>query len=229
MDIIFLQETLFKADSATSILDAWLPGWSFTAIDVSGRSGGIAIGFKNNTIHLKNIWGGGGFLGADIYSKEMEENLKIINVYGPCLNRELFWQNLLGSPLLQAENIILGGDLNFSIGFSESWGHLAQIDPLSDFFGQLLEDHHWIDLPSAKIQYTWKNNISGDQSLARRLDRFIIKEGLCNQHPRSRQWVGSGGISDHMPTYLEMGARHQTQKAPFKFNATWLRDPTYIN
>lgn len=55
-----------------------------------------------------------------------------------------------------------------------------------------------------------------------------MKEGLCSQFPRSRQWVGSGGISDHMPIFLELEARHRAHNAPFKFNATWLRDPTYI-
>lgn len=49
------------------------------------------MGSKNNSILLNNIWGGGGFLGADIYSRDLEENLKVINVYGPCHNRELFW------------------------------------------------------------------------------------------------------------------------------------------
>lgn len=177
---------------------------------------------------LKNIWGGGVFLGVEIYSRDLEENLIVLNVYGPCVNREIFWQKLLDSPILQAGNIILGGNLNFSIGFSESWGHLAQIDPLSDYFGQLLEDHHWIDLPSTKLQFTWKNNRSGDQSLARRLDHFIMKEGLCSLFPRARQWVGSGGISDHRPIFLEIEARQQAQNAPYKFNATWLRDPSYL-
>eukprot|EP00253_Pinus_taeda_P026957 PITA_26957 len=203
-------------------------GWIFHALDVSGRSGGIAVGFKQCSINLKNIWGGGGFLGADIYSRDLEEEMRIINVYGPCQNRELYWRKLLSTPFLLEDNVILGGDLNFSLGFSESWGHQAQIDPLSDFFEHLLEIHHWIDIPSAKIQHTWRNNRTGDQSLARRLDRFIIKEAFHNSHPRSRQWVSSGGISDHRPIYLEVGNRRRKNTAAFKFNSTWLRDPSYI-
>lgn len=77
---------------------------------------------------------------------------------------------------MQVDKIILGGDLNFSLGFMESWGHLVQVDGLIDVITNLLEYHHWIDIPSAKIQYTWKNNRIGEHGLAKRLDRFLIKE-----------------------------------------------------
>lgn len=125
VDVILLQETLCKEEAVIPILSSWLSGWTFHALDISGHFGGITVGFKKSTINLKNIWGGGGFLGADIYSKDLEEELRIINVYGPCHNRELFWCRLLSSPLLLEDNVILGGDLNFSLGFSESWGHMA--------------------------------------------------------------------------------------------------------
>ena len=84
----------------------------------------------------------------------------------------------MNSNLLQKDNIILGGDLNFSIGFSESWGHHAQIDPLFAYFENILENHSLIDIPSAKIQPTWRNIRIGEDNLARRLDHFLIKERL---------------------------------------------------
>eukprot|EP00253_Pinus_taeda_P030204 PITA_30204 len=136
--------------------------------------------------------------------------------------------HLLESEILSADNILLGGDLNFSLGFCESWGHHAQIDPLSDTLTSLLEDHNWIDIPSARLQYTWTNNRNGEQSLARRLDRFLVKEPLYNVLARSRQWVGSGGISDHRPIFFEAENTSQKIKSPFKFNASWLQDPSYI-
>eukprot|EP00253_Pinus_taeda_P031908 PITA_31908 len=92
----------------------------------------------------------------------------------------------------------------------------------------LLEDHKWVDIPSARLQYTWSNNRSGEQSLARRLDRFLIKEPLYNNLPRIRQWVGSGGISDHRTIFLEAENSSHKIKSPFKFNDSWLLDPTYI-
>eukprot|EP00253_Pinus_taeda_P033651 PITA_33651 len=40
--------------------------------------------------------------------------------------------------------------------------------------------------------------------------------------------IGSGGLSDHRPIFLEVnGLTHKT-KSPFKFNASWLQDPSFI-
>jgi len=70
----------------------------------------------------------------------------------------------------------VGGDLNFSLGYSKSWGHHAEVDPLSAFIEHLLETHSYIDIPSAKFVPTWRNRRCGENSLARRLDHFLIKE-----------------------------------------------------
>jgi len=61
---------------------------------------------------------------------------------------------LFNSTLLQQDNIILGEDLNFSLGYAESWGNQAQVDALTIFFENLLETHIFIDIPSAKMQPT---------------------------------------------------------------------------
>lgn len=118
--------------------------------------------------------------------------------------------------------------MNFSLGYCESWGHLAQVDSFSDSISTLLEEHQWVDIPLVRIQYTWTHNRSDDHSLARRLDKFLIKEVFLTLHPRIRQWVGSGGISDHWPIFLELSDNIPKIKSPFKFNASWLKDPSYL-
>eukprot|EP00253_Pinus_taeda_P029007 PITA_29007 len=200
LDIIFLQETLCPASSLIPTLNSWKPNWTFHALDASKRSGSIAIGFCNKSMELRNAWGGRGFLGIDLFAHSIGSDIRIINVYGPCLDRETFWRTFLDSKLLQADNVILGGDLNFSLGYYESWGHSAQVDSLSDTISTLLEEHQWVDMPPVRIQHTWTNNKSGDHSLARRLDKFLIKEAFLTLHPRIRQWVGSGD-----PTLYRIG------------------------
>lgn len=228
MDVILLQETLCSAISLIFTLNSWLSNWTFHAMDASRRSGGTTIGFCNKSMDLRNLWGGRGFIGMDIYAHTLESEIRIMNVYGPCVDRATFWRSLLNSEILQADNIILGGDLNFSLGYCESWDHSAQVDNLSDTISTLLKEHQWVDIPSARVQYTWSNNRSGDHILARRLDRFLIKEAFLNSHPRTRQWVGTRGMSDHRPIFLELSNTYQKIKIPFKFNASWLKDPSYI-
>lgn len=72
----------------------------------------------------------------------------------------------------------MGGDLSFSIGHSESWGHHAQLDPLSSYFKNLLDSHNLLKIISAKILPTWRNNRDNEDCLNQRLDHFLIKEGL---------------------------------------------------
>lgn len=123
LDIIFLQETLGPTIDITQSLQNMLPGWTFVGLDAPGRSGGLALRYNTRSIKMLNHWGGAGHLGADIRSVDLGMNIKIFNVYGPCHNRYDLWQNLLGSDLFLDDHLILGGDLNFSIGHVESWGH----------------------------------------------------------------------------------------------------------
>ena len=45
-DVILLQETLGESSIIKERLESWLPGWSFVTLDVRGRSGGMAVGWK---------------------------------------------------------------------------------------------------------------------------------------------------------------------------------------
>jgi len=228
VDIMLLQETLGLAESITAALSSIFPGWQFTAMDSTGRSGGLAIGFNPATIKALGSWGGPGFLGFDLFSADLGTTLRVINIYGPCQQRESFWNNLLGLSILSVEHLIIGGDLNFSLGYGESWGASAQIDPLTAFMTDLLDRHDLSDVPMIKPLPTWRNRRIGDAALARRLDRFLMKGTLLQRLHHFRQWVGNGGISDHHPIYLEINGQNKKPKAPFKFNHGWLQDPAYI-
>eukprot|EP00253_Pinus_taeda_P017589 PITA_17589 len=131
IDLVFLQETLGVVDIISPLMESMLPGWHFQAIDVNGRSGGIALGYNPRSINLMGTWGGIGFIGADIYPTEMGTEIRMINIYGPYHHRENLWERILAANIFQSDNIILGGDLNFSLGYSKSWGHHAQADPLA--------------------------------------------------------------------------------------------------
>jgi len=93
----------------------------------------------------------------------------------------------------------------------------------------LLEQYNFINVPMNKPLPTWRNRRVGEAALAQRLDRFLMKGPLLQQLHLYKQWVGSGGISDHSPIYLEILGPHPKPKAPFKFNHVWLQDPSYIS
>lgn len=95
VDTIFLQETLGPSDLVINTLCAIRLGWNFHAIDARGLSGGLALGINPRTIRLLNVCGGEGFLGADIFSADLDREYRLMNVYGPCTARLPLWEHLL--------------------------------------------------------------------------------------------------------------------------------------
>ena len=68
-----------------------------------------------------------------------------LNFYGPYVDREIFWFNLFKVEGMMSSKLILGGDLNYSVGLYEIWGDKARVDNLSDFFIRQMEMLHlWI-------------------------------------------------------------------------------------
>lgn len=227
-DIVFLQETLGNSMEVEAALGSLLPGWVFMAADASGHSGGIAMGFKQGKLKVLSSWGLQNVLGMEVVSSEFDFPLTIVNVYGPCQGRAMFWNEFLSKSLVQDKNLIIGGDLNFSMGTSEAWGPLAREDPLTDFFTNALLSHQLIDVNIIKAKPTWRNRRTGEHRIAKRLDRFLISERLASLVPLFRQWVGEGGNSDHFPILLEFSKPPHKPASPFKFNSLWLQEESYI-
>jgi hypothetical protein len=59
-----------------------------------------------------------------------------------------------------------------------------------------------VDIPSTRLCSTWRNKRVGDERIEKILDRFLISESLVEDGNPKCQWVGSGGISDHSPYFL---------------------------
>lgn len=95
LDVLLLQETLGARVEVTKSLLKILPGWHFQALDVKGRSGGLATGVKEGRLKILTLWGLDQALGVEVYSLELCSNLLILNIYGPCHNRVSYWNNLL--------------------------------------------------------------------------------------------------------------------------------------
>ena len=123
---------------------------------------------------------------------------------------------------LKCEKLILGGDLNFSMGVSDIWGTRARLDSLSDFFIKSLETFGIVDIVPSVMLPTWTNRRVGAESIFKRLDRFLVSADLLDLDYFYHHWVGSGGDSDHQPVFLQILNRGIQMRSPFKFNAHWL-------
>ena len=53
--------------------------------------------------------------------------------------------------------MVLGGDLNLSLGAFEIWGVVVQLDNLSELFIGNLEQVRLLDIEPSKLTPTWTN------------------------------------------------------------------------
>ena len=135
-DVLLLQETLGEVDAIKRKLEGMLLGWVFECLDVRGRSGGLATRWNPKTVKLGNVWGMELVLGCTLTSTDIGEEITLLNIYGPYQDRIPFWEALFNKDCIKGNSVILGGDLNFSLGQSEVWGPQARVDILADFFTQ---------------------------------------------------------------------------------------------
>ena len=119
------------------------------------------LGWRSRFFHLLNAWGVGLRLCASFSSIELNLDVCLANIYGPYIDREVFWNNLMDLDCLKCEKLILEGDLNFSLGLSEIWGIRARLDPLSDFFTKSLEDFGLVDVAPSVMFPSWNNRRVG--------------------------------------------------------------------
>ena len=165
---------------------------------------------------------------VSLVSIELNLDLCFVNIYGPYIDREKFWNNFLNMDCLKCDRLILGGDLNFSLGLSKIWGVTERVDCLSNFFTKTMENFGLVDIDPSVMLPTRSNRRVGDDSICKRLDRLLGFADLLDHDYLFCQWVGCGGDSDHNPIFLQVLNKGLKDRSPFKFNDHWLTDENLV-
>jgi hypothetical protein len=112
-DVIFLQETLVDEEKARLFMLKFVPNWCTCAVISVGNSGGLLATWDPNKFLLVPSLCSGGIILKGI-SLENKHDICFLNVYGPCVERKIFWDRVALGGLLDTKNMILAGDLNFT-------------------------------------------------------------------------------------------------------------------
>ena len=172
-DVVLLQETMTSIYPALFAFSKLCPGWELCAIEAKGLSGGILSSWNPKLLNCKSFHTLAAILlKASIRGSPLE--LSILNCYGPYIHRDSFWNTAASSGLLSLPNLILAGDLNFTLNASEIWGSKAHLDPLGPFFSKLISDHHLVDVAPNCAGPTWRNGRMGEEGISKILDRFLL-------------------------------------------------------
>jgi hypothetical protein len=60
---------------------------------------------------------------------------------------------------------------------------------MEGFYKVLFQNKNLIDIEPAKVVPTWRNGRSGTNAIWKRLDRFLVSEGLLSSVDLYRSWV----------------------------------------
>jgi exonuclease III len=163
-DLVFLQETLVHSKKARRFLSSIRPYWYCCAVSSVGNLGGLLVSWNPSVYELNASLTYGGILleGHIIASKRI---LSILNIYGPCTEKRLFWTNLSASGILSKKNIIIAGDLNVTLYMEEVWGGSNFLAHTAVFYKSLFQVNHLIDLAPDKLVPTWRNGRWGSTDI----------------------------------------------------------------
>ena len=127
---------------------------------------------------------------------------------------------------MYGEAIILGGDLNFSMGASEVWGPKERGPFIWFFFSQI--KRAGVD---RCITYQAKFYLDevGEDKIAKRINWILVSNNFMENPIQTRQWIGSVCESDHPPILLEVAGSMRKSTIPFNFNSTWLKEASFHN
>lgn len=199
--VILVQETMTSSLDACETFLKLFPAWNICGLNADGTFGGLLVAWNSSKASFKPYVTIVGILLEGIFLG-LQRPIKILNIYGPYNLREVFWDNVVCSGLLSDPHLILAGDLNFTLSPNEVWGlgHLS--DPLSGYFQKIFVDALLVHIVPSVLVPTWFNGRHGKAGLAKRLDRFFMAEGLCQDCFRFRSWSCASGILDHKQVFL---------------------------
>lgn len=196
LDCFLIQETMCLATHAIEFFTKHWLGWYFCAMDSVGLSGGLLSGWNPATMCCTAYKTMGGILLKGIFLAS-NLNMEILNMYALYRDRETYWKALAATSILNFLNFIVAGDLNLTLLAADIWGSYALVDELASFFKELFQSAHMVDILPIKLGATWSNNWSGEGSISKRLDRFLMPEYLVANMSRYRTWIEHSTFSDH--------------------------------
>ena len=147
------------------------------------------------------------------------DTVRLVNMYAPYKERKYFWEEFDAIGVLRLKNLIICGDMNFTLFSNEVWGALAPLDPLASFLQDLFFRNNLVDIHLEKLIPTWKNNRHWDKGGGKILDRFFLENFFLNRENLSfGTWNIVANLSGHCPITLQIEEEEPGKKFPFNFN-----------
>lgn len=84
-----------------------------------------------------------------------------------------------------------------------------------------------VDITPSEMKPTWDNGRTKKAYIAKGIDWFIVHVSIIDKLGMPFSTIGNTFVSDHRPILLSWREKGFKKGYPFKFNRTYLKDPTF--
>ena len=165
-------------------------------MDSQGLSRGLLTGSNRHLTRSKDFHSYARIL-IKARFKGLDSVFSIMNCYGPYSNKNIFWDCVVAGGIFNYPNLILDGDLNFTLSDLEVWGEKTRLDQRAHYFSHLLDSMNMVDLAPITPGPAWRNGRMGSEGVSKRLDRFLASIHLIPMLGNYNSWTRPSDISDH--------------------------------
>jgi len=117
-NIVLLQETLVNEQKSRALMINFCLSWVSCIVSSVVSSGGLLVAWDPSLFNLCLFLTCGGILLSSL-NKATKRIINLLNFYGPCSERKELWTTLASSGLLSLRNLVIAGDLNFTLSSEE--------------------------------------------------------------------------------------------------------------
>jgi exonuclease III len=224
-DILFLSETLSKSQSMERIRVS-LKFNSCLAIDVEGRSGGLAVMWKD-TIDCRVMNYSRNFVNLIVKEKEEEQEWRLTCYYGyPERGRRRQAWNLLRELRDMSElPWCIIGDFNDLLAQADKRGIHPHPNWLCNGFRSAVCDCDLTDIQLEGYPYTWIKSRGSPSVIEERLDRAMANSQWLMTYPGVKLVNLISSHSDHSPILLQNSLVISNGRTySFRFENSWLKE-----
>jgi hypothetical protein len=108
---------------------------------------------------------------------EDKRKISLLNVYGPCTERKTFWDKVVSRGMLAYKNLIVAGDLNFTVRLERFGVTQRNWTRCRGFFKGIFQGNHLVNIILDEVVPTWWNGRIGREGISKILDRVLFVEG----------------------------------------------------
>jgi hypothetical protein len=225
LDFVAISET-GRRDFSQTLLDRLSGGVEFewTSRLPRGRSGGILLGVRTDTMEVLASSGGDYHIKLHIRNRADNFLWSLVAIYGAA--QEEFKADFLCELVNLAKDnpypILIGGDFNLlKFRHQKSRGRFDDHWPF--LFNAVINSLDLREVTMVGRQFTWANTLP--EPTFEKLDRVLMDANWESKFPMVfvRDLERIEGFSDHAPIFLTTGMPKPPSKHRFKFELGWLQ------